>query len=237
MRKVLNHKQCSKFMEKVNTGGLKTFIYSKQKKTKRKRKQHTLARYDLTLIFKTFLNRKINGFVLELTKINANLYREVITLEGTIDKKNRETKEKRIPESKKVTFRGLTEGYYWLVVKKDNASFGQIISLFSDFTMKVNVPILFRFYHYSIAKEVMHTFEKVRDDKQICSFCKREYYDFTDTFRCKFCGKYYCQEHIHKGDHKCYFIDRKVPIKRKLNRTFDTKTFEEAKLQKLIDSA
>ncbi|MFH0808329.1 MAG: AN1-type zinc finger protein [archaeon] len=193
----------------VNTGGLKRFVYSSEKKIKRKVKLPD-KKYFLKVKVVTFFGNPQENITVRINYINKNFYDKVLSKIGrrNNDKKNIQ---KRVTSSIGVCkFSEIFTGFYLIEFKKKNSFFEKIIEISDDDEINIRLPLFFCFSKRRVNKEkIKEVFEKVRQDKEYCDKCNGEYHGIFDRFCCSYCGKYYCADCRLPEYHKCKGLKNK----------------------------
>ena len=186
-------------MENVETGGLKRFTYLlKKRNQKRKTNKKEFIKSIITL--RGYFGKLRKNITLELVRLDNNFYDRVTNkLHGKrkskIDYKGitNETGELKIDKIEK--------GKYLIKIFQNGKINEKIIDLKENVTLKIP-PFLINNKILS-PQDLMNNYEIIRTDRQYCAFCDGKYLDFTDKHDCKYCNKFYCEDHRLPEDHKC----------------------------------
>ncbi len=189
--------------ETVNTGGLKTFVYSSSKNARREVKPRE-KRFTLNIYLKNLLFKPIQNTSVELRKIDFNFFDTVTS------KKGRRSKSKifKSKTSKKgvVTFKNINEGIYVIRFKKNKKKKKKLIEVNLNTIKNIYAPLGFSLFKRNKKidnEKIISILNDVRSDLNYCSSCNGKYLGFSDRFKCHRCGKYFCLDHHLPEDHGC----------------------------------
>ena len=167
--------------EVVNTGGMKSFVYSSKggKKREVKTKEQT---FSFVINLKTLFFQPLKGIDIEMRKIDFDFFDTIVSKKGRRSKLKSKTFKSKTSNGGMANFEKIDEGVYVARFIKKSSSFEKIIEVKENLTKKVYAPlffILFKINKKVDNKEVIEILEKNRSDYNYCAFCDGKYQTFS----------------------------------------------------------